>query len=258
VGPVKVLGQHSLERATRAAGIDARPVWLEQTGSTNDDARRLAEEGAAEWTVVAAGHQTTGRGRLGRSWTDAPGRALLFSFLVRPARPPEEIALLGLLAAVELIASAGHPAMRAKWPNDLVFEDRKVGGILLEAAITGGHVEHLIVGVGLNVGQAEADLPPELRSTATSLRLEGASADQESLLARFLAGFRRGVALPARDLVQEYRGVCATIGRRVRAVTATGEGVEGMAVDVDDRGGLVVEEHGRRHAVAFGEVAHLR
>jgi BirA family biotin operon repressor/biotin-[acetyl-CoA-carboxylase] ligase len=261
VGPVKVLGQHSLERATRAAGIDARPVWLEQTGSTNDDARRLAKEGAPEWTVVAAGHQTTGRGRLGRSWTDAPGRALLFSLLVRPARPPEQVPQLGLLAAVELIASAGHPGMRAKWPNDLVVGDRKIGGILLEAAVAEGRLSHVVVGVGVNVTMTEADFPDELRSSATSFLLEGMRVDdqiQETLLSGFLAGFRRCAELPAGEIVEEYRGVCATLGRPVRATVASGEVVEGLAVGLDERGSLVLDREGGRKTVVFGEVTHLR
>jgi BirA family biotin operon repressor/biotin-[acetyl-CoA-carboxylase] ligase len=258
MGPVNTMGQDSLERAVREAGIDVPPVWFDEVGSTHDEARRLAREGAPEWTVVAAGHQTAGRGRLGRTWLDAPGRSLLCSVVLRPKLDPSETTLLTLAAAVAMIDAAGLPRLAAKWPNDLVVGDRKVGGILAEAATEGDRVEHVVVGIGVNVAMEERDFLPEVRGGATSLLLEGISFDQEALLGAYLAAFRRNADLQVEAIVDGYRAICTSVGRRVRATSIDGERIEGIVVDINDYGGLVVDTEGGRTRIAFGEVAHLR
>jgi len=253
MGPVNTSGQDSLGRAVREAGIEVLPVWFDEVGSTNDEARRLAREGAPEWTVVAAGHQTAGRGRLGRPWFDVPGSALLFSVILRPAMTPAEAPLLGLLAAVDLIAAASTPDLRSKWPNDLVIGERKVAGILMEAGVVRDRLSHVILGIGVNLAMRDDELPVDLRRTATSL-----FAEPGALLTAFLVGFRSDVHRPSRGIIEDYRGVCDTMGRRVRATATSGEVIEGIAVDIDDRGALVIEGDGLRMVVASGEVAHLR
>jgi BirA family biotin operon repressor/biotin-[acetyl-CoA-carboxylase] ligase len=251
------LGQHSLERAVRRAGIDTAPVWLDQTASTNDDARRLAEDGAPAWTLVAAGHQTAGRGRLGRSWTDAPGKALLVSLLLRPLLPPRRAPLITLAAAAAIIEAAEVPELRSKWPNDLVVGERKVGGILAETAISAGALRHVILGIGLNVAMSPGDFPPEVRESASSIApLE--QGDVGHLLTAFLGRFRPMYEALPRGVVERYRAVCATLGRRVRATTAQGAHVEGLAKGLDQDGGLLVEVGGAVRAVSFSEVEHLR
>jgi BirA family biotin operon repressor/biotin-[acetyl-CoA-carboxylase] ligase len=258
-----VLSQDSLERAARAAGIEVRPRYLEETGSTNAVAADLADLGAPEWTLVAAGHQLAGRGRLGRTWTSAPGRSLLISLVLRPALPPDEAPVISLLAAAILAECC--PTSRAgrittKWPNDLMAGERKVGGILPEARVEGSVVRHLVLGIGVNVGLREADLPGPLGATASSLAIEGAEISMEDLLACFLAGFRSAYHPPDPAFgtlaVARYRAHCATIGRRVRATTVGGRAVEGTATGLDDHGGLVVEGD-TPQVVAFGELEHL-
>jgi BirA family biotin operon repressor/biotin-[acetyl-CoA-carboxylase] ligase len=253
---VTALGQHSLERAVRAAGIDAEPVWFEETGSTSDEARGMAERGAPAWTVVAAGHQTGGRGRLGRSWSDAPGSALMFSVILRPELRTDQAPLLTLRMATAVVAAVDHPGLRSKWPNDLVVGGRKAGGILAEASVSGGRVTHVVVGVGLNVSTAKDDFPLELRDAATSLAIEGVAADPAAILTATLSGLR-GPRSPE-EIVEDYRSVCATLGRRVRARSIEGLEVEGTAVDLDRRGGLIIDTADGPRTVAFGEVAHLR
>jgi BirA family biotin operon repressor/biotin-[acetyl-CoA-carboxylase] ligase len=255
-----VLSQDSLEEATRQAGIDAPPRFLERTASTNTEAGLLAEAGAPEWTVVAAGHQTAGRGRLGRTWTSAPGRSLLMSIVLRPRLPPAEAPLIPLLAAAEMVGACGAP-VAAKWPNDLVAGGRKLGGILPEAKLRGGVLGHLVLGIGINVTMGEDDFPAELRASATSLALEGVTVEVDSLLRRFLGGFRQRYrpdepGFPE-SVVRAYGPVCSTLGRRVRASTTDGATVEGTAVGLDATGGLVLETDRERRTVAFGEVAHL-
>ena len=266
-----MLSQDSLERAVHAAAITAPPRYLGQTTSTNTLALEMAAAGAPEWTVVAADHQTGGRGRLGRSWASSPGRSLLFSVVLRPPTPPERAPLLALLAAVEMAGACpslpgacpslpGAP-VRAKWPNDLVVGERKLGGILPEARVEGGALRHVVVGVGVNVSMRRSDFPEEAASTATSLSIEGADTEAADLLGSFLARLRASYRpidpdFPAHVLAR-YQLICATIGRRVRARTTAGRTIEGTAVGLDEDGGLAVEADGGRHVVAFGEVAHL-
>ncbi len=255
-----MLSQDSLEQATRQAGIDISPRFLERTDSTNTVALTLAEAGAPEWTIIAAGHQSAGRGRLGRSWTSPPGRSLLFSLVLRPPLAADRAAIISLLAAAEMAAAAGA-GVAAKWPNDLVIEGRKVGGILPEGNVAAGRLRHLILGIGVNVTTADHEFPHELRGRATSLVEAGGDPDAAGLLARFLTGFRAAYRPAdegfAADVLGRYRPACATLGRRVRATTIHGDAVEGTAVDVDENGALVIGVDGRRVAVAFGEVAHL-
>jgi BirA family transcriptional regulator, biotin operon repressor / biotin---[acetyl-CoA-carboxylase] ligase len=238
----------------RRAGIDTTPVWLHRTGSTNDDARRLAEDGAPAWTLVAAGHQTAGRGRLGRSWTDAPGKALLVSLVLRPRFPPGVAPLITLAAAAALVEAAELPELRSKWPNDLVVGERKVGGILAETAISAGALRHVILGIGLNVAMSPEDFPPEVRESASSVVLPG---DVGHLLTAFLARFRPMYEALPQGVVERYRAVCATIGRRVRATTVAGDAVEGLAIGVDRGGGLLLETSGSTRTISFSEVKHL-
>jgi BirA family biotin operon repressor/biotin-[acetyl-CoA-carboxylase] ligase len=259
MGPVNTSGQDSLGHAVRAAGIDVSPVWFDEVASTNDEARRLAGESVPDWTVVVAGHQTAGRGRLGRRWLDVPDRSLLCSVILRPRLTPNEVHLVTLAAAVSVIDAAHLPRLRAKWPNDIVVGERKCGGILAEADVLGGTVRHVVLGVGVNVSAGPEDLPQEVRDSATSLVIEGASIDRDGLLAGFLGSLRgrlQSDGFPA-SIVEAYRPLCRTLGRRVRATTTSGDRFEGRAVDVDELGSLLVKRDGRVERVAFGEVTHL-
>src|SRR5690606_12415094 len=135
---------------------------LGATGSTNADALAWATEGAPDGALVTAEHQTAGRGRHGRTWTDAPGLSLLASLLLRPTLPPDRLGLLPLaagLAAADAVESVTGLVPRLKWPNDVLLGGRKVGGLLLESRLGDGPAT-VVLGLGLNVGQA--DFPPEL------------------------------------------------------------------------------------------------
>lgn len=255
-----MLSQHSLGEAVQQAGITAPSMFFDQTGSTSSEARSLAERGAPEWTVVAAGHQTAGRGRMGRSWASAPGKALQFSLVLRPGLVPADAPLAALLAAAEMVDACLQVAgvrVVSKWPNDLLAGERKLGGVLPEAKVSSDVLEYLILGIGVNVSMTDEDFPGELARTATSLLLEGGSVSSAELLGRFLAGFRAswqgGEGANREDILRRYRAICATLGRRVRATTVDGTVVEGAASDLDDHGGLRIGDE----TVAFGEVVHL-
>jgi BirA family transcriptional regulator, biotin operon repressor / biotin---[acetyl-CoA-carboxylase] ligase len=243
-----------LMRALATAGLEAPVRWDEVTGSTNAMAWELAAEGSPEWTLVAAAHQTEGRGRLGRTWSDEPGRALMFSVVLRPELPPERAGLLPLLAGASMAEAASaltDRPVRCKWPNDVLSDEGKVAGILMEASQDEGVLRHVVMGVGVNL-----DAPD----------IEGAAGlgdvDPIELLGAYLRRFRDGY--PPREAAEEHRIVrrwCAvsdTIGRDVEITRADGSVERGRAAGIDDLGGLILDTNGGPTTVRSGEVAHLR
>lgn len=250
-----MLSDHALRRALERAGLDAPVRFDEVTRSTQATALAMAADGAPEWTLVAAAHQTEGRGRLGRTWRDDPGRALMFSLVLRPAIPAAQGGLVSLLAGTAMAEACEDVAdQRAacKWPNDVLVAGRKAGGILAESRLDGDRLDHVALGIGVNLDRP----PPELPEAGA------VDAEDAALLTEFLRSFARRYepAHPAfaGAVVAAYRDRCATLGLRVRASTTDGGIVEGEAVGVDELGGLVVRTgSGAPAVVRFGEVQHL-
>ncbi|HUR23602.1 MAG TPA: biotin--[acetyl-CoA-carboxylase] ligase [Acidimicrobiales bacterium] len=204
--------------------------WFAELDSTNRLAADLARAGAPDGVVVGAGHQTAGRGRRGRSWDSRPGASLLVSVILRPA--PPLVTLAAGVAAAEACEAVAGVEVGLKWPNDLLLDGVKLGGILSE--LVG---DAAVVGLGLNLAWAPA-----------GAAMLGRGADREVLLDAYLAG----LAAPG-DVLDRYRERCTTLGRRVRVELPAGA-VEGVASGVDDHGRLLVE--GR--PIAAGDVVHLR
>ncbi len=256
---IRSLTEHTVAQAARAAGITVPPRYVDVTGSTNSDLLALAGQGAPEWTVLVAGQQEAGRGRLGRTWESNPGQSLLVSVLLRPDVPAEQAPLLSLAAGVSMgraCDAASGVTVRCKWPNDLVVGERKLGGILAEAGFTGGTVDHVVIGIGVNVRQHRDDLPEEIRKTATSVVIEGGLPDRMTLLAEYLRELRARAERPE-DALTEYRALCESLGRRVRAAVASGQSIEGTAVDIGPSGELLIETAEGTKSVGFGEITHL-
>jgi len=180
-----------------ASGLDVSVSWVSETGSTNDDAKRAASNGASAPAVFVADSQTRGRGRAGNAWLSAKGEGLLFSLVLRPKLRPDATAPVTLAVGsviAKLLDDLAPGRCRVKWPNDVELDEKKVAGILVEAQTRGDRVEALIVGVGINV--AGKELPPEVAATATSLALAGvASADRVMLLADAVLGLVHAVSL---------------------------------------------------------------
>lgn len=224
--------------------------------STNDVARQLAAQGAAEGTVVVAAEQTKGRGSRGREWLSPPGANLLVSIVLRPQISQEcfgELAFVAAVGVAEALRRCCGLDARLKWPNDVRIGSRKIAGILVEAAKGAA-----VVGVGINVNWT--DLPAEISETATSVALElGRPVEIDDVLKSLLAemDIAYGVyrAKGFGRILQDWRALQTTIGREV-AVRLNGERVDGLAVDVDERGNLIVElTTGERRSIPAATMA---
>lgn len=232
---------------------------VSSTGSTNDDAKRAATEGAVDASVFVADRQDSGRGQRGRRWEAEPGSALLFSCLFRPNIPaaslPPLSLVVGLVVAQTVASWAGHRgvggAAGVKWPNDVYVEGRKLAGVLVEAQITGQSVSSIVVGVGLNVLASAA--PKDARVPAISLEEIGVSETREALLARLLWALRSAVVHYERDglrwFLHQLRERDLAKGRAV-----TVDGVPARAAGIDDEGRLLVERDGIVSPVVSGDV----
>ena len=220
--------------------------FVDSIDSTNRSLLEEARGGAPEGIVLVAGFQTAGRGRLGRSWVAPAGSALLVSVLLRPSLPPERLHLVTMAAGVAA-RRACRDVPTLKWPNDLLVGSRKLAGILAEAA--GGAV---VVGMGLNVVRPP-DVPAELDGVAVWLDEVVPGVSRDGVLSAWLAAYDAELA-DLSGLPSRYRVACGTLGQRVRVEQAGGV-LEGVAVDVDDGGRLVLDTG---DVVAVGDVVHVR
>ncbi|MFJ5873547.1 biotin--[acetyl-CoA-carboxylase] ligase [Streptomyces sp. NPDC093088] len=260
------------ETALRRALVLPDGLWtsldvVPTTGSTNTDLAARAGD-LPEGAVLVAEEQTSGRGRLDRTWS-APARSGIFvSVLLKPDVPAHRWGwlplLTGVAAAVGLAKAAGVD-MSLKWPNDLLVsvkgEERKTGGILAERAGTDG----VVVGLGLNVTLREDELP--VPGAGSLLLADAVSTDRDTLLRAVLRSLaqwygewtRAGGDPGASGLQEAYAAGCATLGRRVRAELPGERTLEGEAIALDGDGRLVVAtEGGGTEAVGAGDIVHVR
>ncbi len=248
---------------------------VESTGSTNDDLVQEARQGITAAAVLVADRQTRGRGRLGRSWSnagelsdvggqgdagnapDASGQSLLVSLRLPGPMTTAHHRRAALSAAAWEAADAalaGSPAaVKVKWPNDLLIESGavtgKLAGVLAEVVL--GDRPVVVVGLGLNIG------PVSNMPTAVSLAEAGSVVSRDELLAHLLDVLPSYLADPVRTR-NVLRSASATIGRRVRVEQANGNSVTGTARNIDDAGGLVLDVEGQERLINEGDIVHLR
>ncbi|MGN0706853.1 MAG: biotin--[acetyl-CoA-carboxylase] ligase [Faecalibacterium sp.] len=240
--------------------------FLPECTSTNAYAKAHFEEFGPVGAVYTT-NQTAGRGRLGRSWANAEGRALYYTAVIRePLAQPSTLPLLASLAVRRQLAARYGVACQIKWPNDLLLNGKKVAGILCESVCYGhgGHGRGIICGIGINLAQSRqyfeaADLPH-----GTSLALEGAEVDLDAdpaWLAEALTdfGFDRPLYVFAREgfapFRQTYKDACINLGRNVVFDLPGGGQGSGKAIDIDEEGQLIVQTDGGEKKIFTGEVS---
>ena len=245
-----------------------------ELASTNDEAHRLAEEGALHGEVVIADVQTAGRGRRGRSWIAPRGKALTLSVILRPSIPPVRAPELTLVAAVAIAEAArelGATHARIKWPNDIECRGKKLAGLLTELRAEPDRIRHAVLGIGFNCSLEMHDFPEELRPIATSLLVEsGERTPRPVVCARLLEHLEEWLSLHETEgfapVRERWRELSSTLGRKVRVESAQEKGaaaegapLEGEAVDLDEDGALLVRPPGGQNVrVVAGDVEHCR
>lgn len=236
--------------------------WFNTIDSTNTQAKVMAKQGAPHGTVLIAGHQSGGRGRMGRSFSSPAGVGLYLSLILRPNCAATELMHLTCaagVAACDAMQQSCHIRPGIKWINDLILENRKLGGILTEMSVdpATGTVEYAVIGIGINCLQSAEDFPPELQDIAISLKTAGCQPNMAQLAASLICSlYEMSLQLQDPDTVMKrYRQDCITLGQEV-VVLKGDEKQSGTALDVDDKGALVVRFcDGSLKAVNSGEVS---
>jgi BirA family biotin operon repressor/biotin-[acetyl-CoA-carboxylase] ligase len=242
------------------AGGRWRVEVVDEAASTNAAVADRFRGGEQEGLVLAAEHQTAGRGRLGREWVTPARSSLTVSFLLVPEGAPAErwpwLPLLTGIAAAAAVRRTTGVQVSLKWPNDVLADDHKLGGILLERVEHDGSAA-AIVGIGINCAQTSDELPVP---GATSLALvTGGPVDRSALLAALVEELeaRYDDWRAGSDLRPAYLELCTTPGLQVKVAVPGGE-VTGEAVDVDASGRLVVRTAEGEERLGAGDVVHVR
>ncbi|MCM1283246.1 MAG: biotin--[acetyl-CoA-carboxylase] ligase [Muribaculaceae bacterium] len=229
--------------------------------STNTKAKELAEAGHPSGTLVVAEQQTVGRGRRGRGWESSAGSGIFMTLMLRPEINPNNASMLTLVAALAVAKAitdvAGEPA-RIKWPNDIVMHGKKVCGILTEMSAQFDYINHIVIGIGINVHNES--FPEEIAHMAGSLWTEcGRRLHRADIIERVLEYFEKyyGLFLQTEDLEglqKEYNAMLVNLQMGVKVLDPK-EPFEGKAMGITKRGELIVDTWESRKLVSSGEVS---
>jgi BirA family transcriptional regulator, biotin operon repressor / biotin---[acetyl-CoA-carboxylase] ligase len=238
--------------------------YFSETSSTNDVAATYADRGASEGTTIVAGAQTSGRGRLGRAWYSPPGAGLYMSIVMRDRTAAPYLTLAGGVAVVEGVRTATGLPLEIKWPNDVVTpgEDRpgrrrKIAGVLAEASSSAEGLQHVILGIGINLSPAA--YPLDVAARASSIETElGRAVDAGPVLAEVLAALAAELKTltkgDASALLTRWRALApSSRGTTVECETPAGR-LSGIASGIADDGALLVRVGGRVERIIAGEV----
>ena len=246
--------------ATRLIG--RKVICYDTVNSTNLVLKDLARAGAGDGTVVVADSQGTGRGRMERAFFSPPGKGIWVSILLRPTFLPQDAPKCTLMAAVAVARAMEKFGLRAaiKWPNDILHDGRKLVGILTEMSAEMDRVNYVVIGIGINVNIAPEDFPAELRSIATSLmQMKGEPLSRVAFLQELLRALDDLYAQAEHDgfapVLAAWREYAVTLGQTVRVIAPAGEEFEGVALDIDAEGALLIETEAGQRRVLAGDVS---
>jgi BirA family transcriptional regulator, biotin operon repressor / biotin---[acetyl-CoA-carboxylase] ligase len=241
--------------------IDYFPV----IDSTNVRARMIADRGAPEGTVVVAEAQLKGKGRRGRSWFSPAGEGVTVSVILRPRVPPSEAPQLVLMAAVAaaeaLLAQAALP-VSIKWPNDILVGGKKIAGILTEMRLAGDRIDHVVIGMGVNVNTPAESLPSEIAAIATSLcAVTGRTFSRAGLLRTYLEKLEGWYAIFRERRFEAIRDrwleIARIVGKQVK-IAGVDRTYEGEVVDIDPTGFLILKSpDGGVQRILAGDVSMI-
>ncbi len=231
----------------------------ETVTSTNDVAHRFAKDGARSGTIITAEFQTAGRGRNAKRWVSEKGENIIASVILRPTVTFEQLTYLPLLTSLSVAQAIENIVGRRaeiKWPNDVLIRRKKVAGILVETAAQAGQIDYVIIGIGLNVNQAQ--FPDDLAQRATSLFLEtGTVYDKATLFVSIMkyldTNYARLKDGNTRVILDMWRAYCDMFGKRITFYQGN-QKREGIALDIDERGFLKVEIEQKEECLSQAEI----
>jgi BirA family transcriptional regulator, biotin operon repressor / biotin---[acetyl-CoA-carboxylase] ligase len=245
--------------------------YFDVVDSTNNYAKKIATEGCEDGTVVISEKQTAGRGRLGREWNSSDSKGIRISIVLRPELVPEDVQIITLAAAISVsyaIKEATGMDSGIKWPNDIILDGKKVCGILTEMSSETGRVNHIVLGIGINVNQDIEDFPMDLRDIAVSLKM---NALKENIELPLKYGFDRSMIIKALlvnlehlysainnyqtdEIITKWKNLSVTLGKHI-CITLQNKQIFGIAKDITKDGKLIVAcADGTEQEVISGEV----
>lgn len=237
-------------------------IYFSQVGSTNDEAKKCAMGGFPEGTLVVTENQLGGRGRMARGWFSPFAKGIWFSIILRPTFLPQEAPKCTLMAAVALnraIRDCTGLASGIKWPNDILFNGKKLAGILTEMSSEIDAINYVVIGMGVNVNIAANEIPPELKTVATSLQIETSTVlSRLDLFIQILARLEE-LYLTVKDqgfatVLDAWRQESITLNRLV-TVVGPDRSFSGKALDIDSDGALLVDTGERIERILAGDVS---
>lgn len=256
-----VMSEAELKSVCKNKWAGQEIFYFDAIDSTNTKAKELAEEGYPTGTLVVADRQSAGKGRRGRSWESPANSGIFMTLLLKPEINPSNASMLTLVAALAVARAirqvTGVEAL-IKWPNDIVMGGKKICGILTEMSAQFDYINHIVVGIGINVHNEE--FPEEISNTASSLYLTcGKRYRRAEIIQSFLKHFEEcyEIFLETEDLSQllkEYDSILVNRGQKVKVLDPK-EPFEGKAMGITKRGELVVDTWESRKLVSSGEVS---
>lgn len=240
-------------------------IAFQAVPSTNDSALKLAEQNAIEGTIVVAEKQTNGKGRFGRHWHSVEKKGIYCSIILRPSFSTEFAPGLSLMTAVALadtFSEYTQAKVQIKWPNDILLNRKKTAGILTELSTEKNKINHIIVGVGININHIVDDFPDELSSIATSLYIESKTkVNRVKFLQRFLFHFENAYENYKTDRLKSMHAKTQTYSSLIDTEIQLLYGkklISGKVVDINKDGALLLESDGVIHVINSGEVTIVK
>ncbi len=264
-----IFNERELAREFEKSKFIRKSFFYETIGSTNTEAKRLADEGEAERILVAADRQVSGKGRRGREWVSPAGKNVYFSLMLKPDIYPEKAPMLTLVMAMAVAKVLNHmrpastekdiPEVNIKWPNDILIGGKKVCGILTEMSVENTYIHYVVIGVGINVKRQSFE--KEISATASSVEKEwGISVNRCNLVGNIMKAFEEYLEsfLEKKDLSglrEEYESFLINMNREVRILDPKGE-YNAVARGINTTGELIVKkEDGQIVNIYAGEVS---
>lgn len=245
---------------TEIIAAENKILYKVSVDSTNEIAKKAAYDGASDGTIVVAEEQTGGKGRLQRNFFSPKEKGIWFSIILRPQCTPKDAPKFTLMAAVAVVRAFEKFNLTAKikWPNDILFDGRKLVGILTEMSAEIGHVNYIVVGIGINVNIKREEFPADIREIAASLsEIAGETLSRVEIFRAVLEEIDRlYINYDFDEIFKLWRQYNITLGKKVTVLSAeSGDIFSGKAVDIDADGALIVDTADGRKIVYAGDVS---